>query len=108
MFALVVLTLMVILPPGIAAQHNGGKNRIQPTTVAGNTTALPEAKLEKVSANVPLHLHAHLLLYARLYLPVQLFLPAQHTTGRSTTWNIERIVVPSTGTLVMENALLRP
>ncbi|GAV06958.1 hypothetical protein RvY_16864 [Ramazzottius varieornatus] len=81
---------------------DGGKNRIQPTTVACNTTALPEVKMGEVSSSVPLHLHAHLLLHVRLYLPAQLFLPVQHTTERSTTWNIERIVVPSTGTLVRE------
>ncbi|GAU93301.1 hypothetical protein RvY_05265 [Ramazzottius varieornatus] len=53
MFALVALILAMILPPGIAAQHNRGKNRILPTTVAGNTTAQPEVKLEESVRQCP-------------------------------------------------------
>ncbi|GAU99962.1 hypothetical protein RvY_10891 [Ramazzottius varieornatus] len=37
----------------MATQHNRGKNRIQPTTVAGNTTALPQVKLEEFVRQCP-------------------------------------------------------
>ncbi|GAU94710.1 hypothetical protein RvY_06435 [Ramazzottius varieornatus] len=47
------LILVVILLPGISAQHSRGNNRIQPTTVATNTTALPEVKLEESVRQCP-------------------------------------------------------
>ncbi|GAV06420.1 hypothetical protein RvY_16419 [Ramazzottius varieornatus] len=46
MFALVVLILVVVLPPGIAAQHN-------PYYGSWHTTALPEGKLEESVRQCP-------------------------------------------------------